>query len=257
MRVPLGWLAEWIDLPGVAWTRWSSGSPRRASRSRRSCAPAPTSRASRVGHVLERARASRRRPALGVPRGRRRRRAARDRVRRAERGGRARRWRWRSSGTELPGGLRIKKSKIRGVVSNGMICSARGARPRRGRRRASWCSTRAAPVGAPLAERARRPARRCSTSRSRRTAATGSRCSAWRARCARASAARCACPRPQPPEAGAPAASAVAIAIEDRAGCARYVGARACAACASARRPTGWRGASRPRASARSTTSWT
>ncbi|HEU4427257.1 MAG TPA: phenylalanine--tRNA ligase subunit beta, partial [Myxococcota bacterium] len=28
-------------------------------------------------------------------------------------------------GVELPGGLRIKKSKIRGVVSNGMICSAR------------------------------------------------------------------------------------------------------------------------------------
>jgi len=28
-------------------------------------------------------------------------------------------------GAELPGGLRIKKSKIRGVVSNGMICSAR------------------------------------------------------------------------------------------------------------------------------------
>jgi phenylalanyl-tRNA synthetase beta chain len=29
------------------------------------------------------------------------------------------------AGAELPGGLRIKKSKIRGVVSNGMICSAR------------------------------------------------------------------------------------------------------------------------------------
>ncbi|MBM4384109.1 MAG: phenylalanine--tRNA ligase subunit beta [Deltaproteobacteria bacterium] len=28
-------------------------------------------------------------------------------------------------GVDLPGGLRIKKSKIRGVVSNGMICSAR------------------------------------------------------------------------------------------------------------------------------------
>jgi phenylalanyl-tRNA synthetase beta chain len=133
-------------------------------------------------------------------------------------------------GTELPGGLRIKKSKIRGVTSNGMICSAQelGFPETGGIDPGSdafgiLVLDAAAPVGAKLS----------SVIRSGETVLdveiTPNR-GDWvsllgMAREVRACfGGRLRLPDCAAPEAGAPAAEAIRIDVEDRMGCARYVG---------------------------------
>ncbi len=125
-------------------------------------------------------------------------------------------------GTELPGGLRIERSKIRGVLSNGMICSARelGLGDEAG---GILVLDAAAPVGAKLA----------SVLPSGETVfdveITPNR-GDWvsllgMAREVRASfGGSLRLPETSVPESGAPASDAVRISIDDRAGCARYAG---------------------------------
>jgi phenylalanyl-tRNA synthetase beta chain len=124
-------------------------------------------------------------------------------------------------GALLPGGLRIGQSKIRGVVSHGMICSA----PRAGLPETDGILVldAAAPVGAKLS----------SVIRSGETVLdleiTPNR-GDWvsllgMAREVRASfGGTLRLPETTAPERGAPASDAVRIAIEDRTGCARYAG---------------------------------
>ena len=71
-------------------------------------------------------------------------------------------------GAELPGGVKIKKSKLRGVVSCGMNCSAREL-GLSGDHSGIMILPKDAPVGVPFAEYHARPIP-CSTARSRRTA---------------------------------------------------------------------------------------
>ena len=219
----------------VAAPRWSSC--RHATRAGRPPRAAPASRTWRVellGPDLSELRIGlrggarappQRRPALGVPGRRRRRRAAPDRVRRAERRGRAEGGRGAAGHARCPDGTKHRASaKLRGVVSEGMICSRRELGlgeehagilvldPARARRRS--------------AARARSGRRRaCSRSGSRRIAATPRRCSVSRARCARCSAARCACPRRRRPSRAPPRADAVRVRIDARDGCWHYSGA--------------------------------
>ena len=160
-------------------------------------------------------------------------------------------------GTELPGGVKIKKSKLRGVESEGMICSPARARARRraeGRRDLGARPARARRAAAArrgAGRRARARARHHAESRRRRVAA---RC---RARGARAVRRRCCgSRRPTLAESGPPrrgprrdldrrARRLLPLRRPDRARRARRPVAAALA-----------RG-SRPRASARSTTSST
>jgi phenylalanyl-tRNA synthetase beta chain len=125
-------------------------------------------------------------------------------------------------GTELPGGLRIKKSKIRGVVSNGMICSA--TELGLGEESSGILVLEAsAPVGAPLTSVI--PAGETvldveiTPNRGDWVSMLGM---AREVRASFGGALRM--PETAPPERGASAAEAVSIAVEDRAGCARYAG---------------------------------
>jgi phenylalanyl-tRNA synthetase beta chain len=125
-------------------------------------------------------------------------------------------------GTALPGGLRIKKSKIRGVVSNGMICSATEL----GLGEESdgiLVLAASAPVGAPLASVVSAGEVvldvEITPNRGDWVSLLGM------AREVRASfGGTLRAPETAPPETGPPAAGAVEIRVEDRAGCARYVG---------------------------------
>jgi phenylalanyl-tRNA synthetase beta chain len=143
-------------------------------------------------------------------------------------------------GTLLPGGLRIKQSKIRGVVSNGMICSARelglpedgggidpgsdatGIGPGSDARGILVLDA-AALVGAPLTSVVRAGETvldvEITPNRGDWVSLLGM------AREVRASfGGTLRLPDSAPLESGAPAADAVRISIEDRAGCARYAG---------------------------------
>jgi len=126
------------------------------------------------------------------------------------------------AGTELPGGLRIKKSKLRGVVSNGMICSTRELGL--GDDAAGILVLAPdAPIGAelpsvlPVGETVLDV--EITPNRGDWVSLMGM------AREVRASfGGTLRLPETEPRETGAPAAEAVKIAIEDRTGCARYVG---------------------------------
>ena len=124
-------------------------------------------------------------------------------------------------GVELPGGLRIKKSKIRGVVSNGMICSA--SELGLGDSHDGILVLDAnAPIGKPLSEvlRAGDVVLDFELTPNRGD---------WASMLGIAREVRALfggtlrLPPLAPSEAGAPTASAIDVAIDDRAGCHRYV----------------------------------
>jgi phenylalanyl-tRNA synthetase beta chain len=227
MKVPLGWLAEWIDLPASVEElvdRLTAAGLEVEEILR----TGPDLSGVIVGHVLERrAHPDADRLSLcrvdvggeepleivcGAPNV-----AAGQKVAVA------------SVGAELPGGLRIKKSKIRGVTSHGMICSAAELGlgeepPAQGPGAGGILVLDAeAPVGAPLASVL--PAGETvldveiTPNRGDWVSLLGM------AREVRASfGGTLRLPDTAPPETGAPAAGAVTIAVEDRGGCARYAG---------------------------------
>jgi phenylalanyl-tRNA synthetase beta chain len=134
-------------------------------------------------------------------------------------------------GTELPSGLRIKQSKIRGVLSHGMICSARelGLGEEAGGIDPGSDATgilvldAAAPVGAKLSSVIRAGETvldvEITPNRGDWVSLLGM------AREVRASfGGTLRLPECAPPESGAPAAEAVRVGVEDRTGCARYAG---------------------------------
>jgi phenylalanyl-tRNA synthetase beta chain len=220
MRVPLGWLAEWIDLPSSldALVDRLTAAGLEVEEILRT---GPDLSGVRVGHVLERAphpgaeRLSVCRVDLGegepleivcgAPNV-----AAGQKVAVA------------GVGTELPGGLRIKKSKIRGVVSNGMICSAQELGLGEDAEGILVLDP-AAPVGVPL------PSVLAAGETVLDVEITPNR-GDWvslfgMAREVRASfGGTLRMPETAPPETGAPAEGAIRISVGDRAGCARYVG---------------------------------
>ncbi|MCP4038183.1 MAG: phenylalanine--tRNA ligase subunit beta, partial [bacterium] len=120
MRVPLGWLAEWIDLPDRAALeeRLTVG----GLEIEEVIETGPDLSAIRVGHVLERQshpdadRLSVCRVDLGEE-------EPLDIVCGAPNVDAGQRVAVATHGCVLPGGLKIKRSKIRGVKSHGMICS--------------------------------------------------------------------------------------------------------------------------------------
>ena len=181
MRVPLSWLREYVDLRPLA-----AGARRGADAARpRGAARIEVTGADWTDVVVGRLLSVERHPnadklwltSVDAGSGD----AAADRVRRRQHLGRRSWCRWRWSARCSPGGRRIERSKIRGVESQGMLCSAielglgddaEGIHILGERRRAArW--------GADLA---RSSARWCSTWTSSRTAATPSRWSAWPAR---------------------------------------------------------------------------
>ena len=220
MRVPLGWLAEWIDLPASVETlvdRLTAAGLEVEEILR----TGPDLSGVTIGRVLER----RAHPD-----------ADRLSVCRVDVGGAepleivcgapnvaaGQKVAVATVGTELPGGLRIKKSKIRGVTSNGMICSP--TELGLGEDAAGILVLgEEAPVGAPVTSVI--PAGETvldveiTPNRGDWVSLLGM------AREVRASfGGTLRLPETAPPEAGAPAAGAVTIAIEDRSGCARYAG---------------------------------
>jgi phenylalanyl-tRNA synthetase beta chain len=220
MRVPLGWLAEWIELPASvdALVDRLTAAGLEVEEILRT---GPDLSGITIGHVLER----RAHPD-----------ADRLSVCRVDVGGAepleivcgapnvaaGQKVAVATVGTELPGGLRIKKSKIRGVASHGMICSA--SELGLGEDAAGiLVLDSAAEVGAKLTSVI--PAGETvldveiTPNRGDWVSLLGM------AREVRASfGGTLRLPETAAPESGAPAAGAVAIAIEDRAGCARYAG---------------------------------
>ncbi len=124
-------------------------------------------------------------------------------------------------GAELPGGLRIKRSKIRGVTSNGMICSSREL-GLGDEHEGILVLDPAAPVGRPLPEVLRLGD---TVLDFELTPNRGD----WASMLGIAREVKALCggtlrwPPTAPPESGRSAAEDVAIAIDDRAGCHRYV----------------------------------
>jgi phenylalanyl-tRNA synthetase beta chain len=220
MKVPLGWLAEWIELPAsvdALVDRLTAAGLEVEGVLR----TGPDLAGVSVGHVLERRahpdadRLSVCRVDVGAG-------EPLDIVCGAPNVAAGQKVAVATVGTELPGGLRIKKSKIRGVVSNGMICSAielgLGADAE-----GILVLDTAAPVGAPLASVL--PAGETvldveiTPNRGDWVSLLGM------AREVRASfGGTLRLPETAAPESGPPAADAVRITIEDRTGCARYAG---------------------------------
>ena len=125
MRISWNWLSEMVDLSKVGGPAGARPICSRVagSRSKRSNArvkgleesdhrPDPRAQPASAGGSSESLQS------FDLARG-----AARDRLRRAEYEGRATKSLSPRSERELPNGLKIAKSKIRGVVSNGMLCS--------------------------------------------------------------------------------------------------------------------------------------
>jgi phenylalanyl-tRNA synthetase beta chain len=220
MRVPLGWLAEWIELPASvdALVDRLTAAGLEVEEILRT---GPDLAGVTIGHVLER----RAHPD-----------ADRLSVCRVDVGGAepleivcgapnvaaGQKVAVATVGTELPGGLRIKKSKIRGVTSQGMICSA--TELGLGEQATGILVLDAgASVGAPVTSVI--PAGETvldveiTPNRGDWVSLLGM------AREVRASfGGTLRLPETAPAETGAAAASAVTIAIEDRTGCARYAG---------------------------------
>lgn len=219
MRVPLGWLAEWIALPPVdALVERLTAAGLEVEEILRT---GPDLSGVTVGQVLER----RAHPD-----------ADRLSVCRVDVGGEApleivcgapnvaagQKVAVATAGTELPDGLRIKKSKIRGVTSQGMICSARelglgedaaGILVLDSAAEVGAKLTRVIPAGETVLDVEITP------NRGDWVSLLGM------AREVRASfGGTLRMPETEPPETGAPAAGSVSIAVEDRAGCARYAG---------------------------------
>jgi phenylalanyl-tRNA synthetase beta chain len=220
MRVPLGWLAEWIELPASvdALVDRLTAAGLEVEEILRT---GPDLSGVVIGHVLER------RPhpdadrlsvcrvdvgaaepleiVCGAPNV-----AAGQKVAVA------------TVGAELPGGLRIKKSRIRGVVSNGMICSATElglGEDAAGILVLDAAATVGAPAATVLAAGETVLDVEITPNRGDWVSLLGM------AREVRASfGGTLRMPECAPPETGAPAAGAVEIAIDDRTGCARYVG---------------------------------
>ena len=217
MRVALGWLSEWIDLPAVDLLaeRLTTAGIEIESIER----TGPDLSSIRVGHVIAREKhpdadklslcrvdVGAGEPleiVCGAPNV-----AAGQKVPVA------------LVGAELPGGLRIKKSKIRGVTSNGMICSARELGLGESHDGILVLDP-AAPVGKPLSEVLRTGDTvldfELTPNRGDWASMLGI---AREVKALFGGALRF--PVLTPAEAGEPAANRIAIAIEDHAGCHRY-----------------------------------
>ncbi len=125
-------------------------------------------------------------------------------------------------GAELPGGLKIKKSRIRGVVSHGMICSAKElglGEDAAGILVLDPEATVGAPLTSVLAAGETVLDVEITPNRGDWVSLLGM---AREVRASFGGALRL--PETDPAEAGAPAASALSIDVSDRDGCARYVG---------------------------------
>ncbi len=217
MRVALGWLSEWIDLPAVdaLAERLTTAGIEIESIER----TGPDLSGIRVGHVIAREKhpdadklslcrvdVGAGEPleiVCGAPNV-----AAGQKVPVA------------LVGAELPGGLRIKKSKIRGVTSNGMICSARELGLGESHDGILVLDD-AAPVGKPLSEVLR-------TGDTVLDFELTPNRGDWASMLGIAREVKALfggtlrLPALAPSESGEPAANGIAIAIDDRAGCHRY-----------------------------------
>jgi len=219
MRVPLRWLAEWVDLPPEPelLARLTQGGLEVEGVER----VGPDLSGVRVGHVVTREkhpnadRLSLCRVDLGDG-------EPVDIVCGAPNVAAGQKVAVAAPGTTLPDGRRLEKAKIRGVTSHGMICSAQELGL--GEDAAGiLVLDPAAPVGAPL------DTVLAAGERVVEIALTPNRgdCAsllgiAREVRAHFGGALRL--PPSEPPEHGAPAASAFRVEIEDRAGCPRYVG---------------------------------
>jgi len=220
VRVPLGWLAEWIDLPPSvdALVDRLTAAGLEVEQILRT---GPDLSGLTIGQVLERRahpgadRLSLCRVDVGAA-------EPLDIVCGAPNVAAGQKVAVAGVGTELPGGLRIKRSKIRGVVSNGMICST-SELGLAAETEGILVLDAAATVGAPLTSVLRAGETvldvEITPNRGDWVSLLGM------AREVRASfGGRLRLPDCAPPESGAPAEGAVRIGIEDRAGCARYAG---------------------------------
>lgn len=220
MRVPLGWLAEWIALP-LTVEELVERLTAAGLEVEEILRTGPDLSAVRVGHVLEKRRhpdaerLSVCRVALGAG-------EPLEIVCGAPNVAAGQKVAVAPVGAELPGGLRIKKSKLRGVVSHGMICSARELGLGEDAEGILVLDP-TAPVGAAL------PSVLPVGDTVLDVEITPNR-GDWvsllgMAREVRASfGGTLRLPPTEPPETGAPASQALQIGIEDPAGCARYVG---------------------------------
>ena len=125
MKFSERWVREWADPPGgtdALAARLTRGRLRGANRSR---PVAGRIEGVAIAEVVGVEPAPGRRQAVDLHRRRRRRGDAPRRLRRAQRARRACARRSRASVARLPDGSKIRKSRIRGETSQGMLCSAR------------------------------------------------------------------------------------------------------------------------------------